>query len=86
VRCGISIRSKSAPGQKHALPHCNSNGRFTSISGHKTANSVWRDGTGAQEISARPYRVGGKVAREWYGCLSGKNLEGLKRSPKKISF
>ena len=22
-------------GQKHALPHCNSNGRFTSISGHK---------------------------------------------------
>ena len=26
-------------GQKHALPHCNSNGRFTSISGHKTADS-----------------------------------------------
>jgi hypothetical protein len=25
----------AASGQKHALPHCNSNGRFTSISGHK---------------------------------------------------
>ena len=39
----------SARGQKHALPHCNSNGRFTSISGHKTADAVWRVGTGAQE-------------------------------------
>jgi hypothetical protein len=48
-------RSKIAPlmtgsGQKHALPHCNSNGRFTSISGHKTADSVWRDGTGGANI------------------------------------
>ena len=32
-----------------SLPHRTSNGRFTSISGHKTAHSVWRDGTGAQE-------------------------------------
>jgi hypothetical protein len=32
-----------------SVPHCDSNGRFTSISGHKTADSVWRDGTGAQE-------------------------------------
>ena len=54
LRCDISTWLRTAVGQKHALPHCNSNGWITSISGHKTANSVWRDGTGAQESQCRP--------------------------------
>ena len=37
LRCGISNRSMSGRGQKHTLPHCNSNGRFSSISGHTQA-------------------------------------------------
>ena len=49
LRCGNPEPGMSESGQKHALPRCNSNGRFTSISGHKTADSVWRDDTGAQE-------------------------------------
>jgi hypothetical protein len=28
VRCGISARLRTGLGQLHALPHCNSNGRF----------------------------------------------------------
>src|SRR6202022_3253617 len=34
LRCGISTRSSSVVGQNPKLPHRNSNGRFTSISGH----------------------------------------------------
>src|SRR6202011_4967768 len=34
LQCGIAVRPMSPRGQKPALPHCNSNDRFTSISGH----------------------------------------------------
>src|SRR5881227_991672 len=31
----LGVKFPGPTRQKHALPHCNSNGRFTSISGHK---------------------------------------------------
>jgi hypothetical protein len=37
--CGISTRLMSAWGQKLLLPQCKSNGRFTSVSGHKGRRS-----------------------------------------------
>ena len=62
----LGVKFPGPTRQKHALPHCNSNGRFTSISGHKVdvliarrLPTVWRDGTGARDdsVQARRYII-----------------------------
>ena len=44
----------SATGQNPNLPHCNSNGRFTSMSGHAAASSRPRSGARCRRLGAPP--------------------------------